>query len=168
MQGRAADIDAVVAALAGDEARFAGLAPGALPDVGDLHRGLDRFGTRVGEEHPVEPRRRMVRQLLGEAKSHRRTELERRREIHFQQLPVDRIRHLAPAVAEIDAPEPGGDIEHLTPVRRVDETALGAGDQARVLAETAHVGKRLPPVVEIEVGHRRAQFRRSSGGGQFK
>ncbi len=163
LQRSAADIDAVVAPLAGDEARLAGLAPCALPDVGDLHRGLDRLGSRVGEEHPVESGRRVLGQLLGEAKGHRRAELERRREIHFQQLPVDRIRHLAPAVAEIDAPEPGGDIEHLAPVRRVDEAALGAGDQAGVLAETAHIGKRLPPVAQIGVGHRRIQFKRGPG-----
>ena len=53
-EGDAADVDAVVGALAGDEAQALALAAGAVVGHDHLQRGVDRLGAGVGEEDVVE------------------------------------------------------------------------------------------------------------------
>ena len=53
----AAEIDAVIAALAADQARLRRVALRPVIGERDLERGLDRLRARVGEEHMVEARR---------------------------------------------------------------------------------------------------------------
>ena len=57
----AAEIDAVIAALAADQAGAAALPLHALIGERDLQRRLDRLRARVGEEDMVEPLRRDAR-----------------------------------------------------------------------------------------------------------
>ncbi len=52
----AAEADAVIAALAADQARARALADGALIGQRDLQRGIDRLRTGIGEEDAVEAR----------------------------------------------------------------------------------------------------------------
>src|SRR6185312_14612151 len=61
----ATEVDAVIAALAADQADFRSIA--LCPVIGerDLERSLDRLGPRVGEEHVVEARRGDVDELRG-------------------------------------------------------------------------------------------------------
>ena len=51
----AAEADAVIAALAADQAGARRLPGGAMIGQRDLQRGIDRFRTRIGEEDAVEP-----------------------------------------------------------------------------------------------------------------
>src|SRR5688572_28471274 len=77
----AAEVDAVVAALAADQAVAPRLAARALVGERDLERGVGGLGARVAEENAREPRRRDAREPLGELERGRVAHLERRREI---------------------------------------------------------------------------------------
>ena len=78
---RAAEVDAVIAALAADQARAVALP--AYPMVGEreLQRRLHRLGAGIGEEHLRQAFGRERRDLVGELEGKRMPELERRREI---------------------------------------------------------------------------------------
>ena len=90
--GGAAEIGAVIAALAPDEAGLRALAPHIVIAERDLERGVGRFRARVGEEHVVEIAGREIDQPVGELEGGRVAELEGRRKIHALGLRLDR-RH---------------------------------------------------------------------------
>ena len=127
----AAEADAVIAALAADQAGARRLAGGALIGERDLQRGVDRFRTRIGEEDAVEALRRDLGQPLGEVERQRMAHLERRREVEGHQLPLDRCGDLPAAVAGIDAPQARRAVDHLAAVDGRVVHALGGGEQAR-------------------------------------
>src|SRR5262245_42454306 len=81
-----AEVDAVIAALAPDQARALRLAAYALVGHRDLERGIDRFGSGVGEEHPVEAGRCELRHALSRLEGLRVRHLERGREIELRDL----------------------------------------------------------------------------------
>ena len=145
----AAEADAVIAALAADQAGAARLAVGAMIGERDLQRGIDRLGAGVGEEDAVEALRRDLGEALGEIEGERMAHLERRREIQRHQLPLDRSRDLLAAMAGIDAPEAGGAVDHLAAVDGGVMHALGRGEQARRLLELPVGRERHPERVRV-------------------
>ena len=74
----AAEADAVIAALAADQHVAVPFAARAVVGEGDLQRGIDRLGARVGEEHVVEAVRRKLRDQRGGAERARVPHLEQR------------------------------------------------------------------------------------------
>ena len=62
----AAEADAVIAALAADEARARAFAAHALLGERDLERGVDRLGAGIAEEHVVEIAGRELGDAVGE------------------------------------------------------------------------------------------------------
>ncbi len=98
------DIDAVVGALAADEAGAGAFAAQAMVGKRDLERGVDRLRPRVGEEHPPHARGRDPRNALGETERQRMAERERGGEIELARLLADRLDDARPAVAGVDAP----------------------------------------------------------------
>ena len=129
----AAEADAVIAALAADQAGAGRLAGGAMIGERDLQRGIDRLGARVGEEDAVEALRRDLGEPLGEIERQGMAHLERWREVEVHQLALDRGRDLLAAVAGIDAPEARGAVDHLAAVDGGVMHALGRGEQPRRL-----------------------------------
>ncbi len=156
----AAEVDAVVAALAADETRALALAAGAV--IGDRHleRGVDRLRARVGEEHLVETSGGELDQLLGQLERLRVRHVERRREVHLGGLLGDRANDLRPRVSGVDAPQPGDGVEHLSPFRRPVMHPLGLGEKARLALELAAGGKGHPVRVELGRGRARGRSRR--------
>ena len=145
----AAEADAVIAALAPDEALT--LALPARHPIGerDLHRGIDRFRTGIAEEHMVEIARRHRRDPAGEFERFRIGVLERRREIHFRRLRLDRRDDRLAVVAGVGAPEAGGAVDHRFSLRRVVMHVLGPRHHARALLERAVGGKGHPERLEV-------------------
>ena len=91
----AADVDAVVGALAADEAQALRLAAGAVIGHRHLQRGVDRLGAGVGEEDVVERLGQERRHPVGELEAAGVAELERRRVVVLEHLRVHRVGDLA-------------------------------------------------------------------------
>jgi hypothetical protein len=142
--GDAAEADAVIAALAADEAGARGLAARAVIGERDLQRGVDRLRSGIGEEDVAEVRRQPARDVVGELERARVSHLERRRVFHRRDLAADRLGDFAAAVAGIDAPQARHCVEDLPAVRRPVMHALGAGQHARVGLELP-VGRERHP-----------------------
>ena len=79
----AAEADAVIAALAADQARARVLALGVVIRDRDLERGIDRLRARIGEEDVVHRLGRQRRDAAGELERHRMRELEGGRVVEF-------------------------------------------------------------------------------------
>ena len=62
----AAEVDAVVAALAADQPGARAFAARAVVGDGDLQRRVHRLGAGVGEEHLVQPAGRELHEALGQ------------------------------------------------------------------------------------------------------
>ena len=161
----AAEADAVIAALAADQAGAGRLAGGAMIGQRDLQRGIDRFRTGIGEEDAIEPVRRDLGQPLGEIERQRMAHLERRRKVEVHQLPLDGGRDLPAAVTGIDAPQPRRAVDHLAAVDGRVVHALGGGEQARLGLELPVGRERHPERFELQGvrnlmnGHGRAPLR---------
>ena len=147
--GHAAEADAVVAALPPHQPHALALAARLLVGEGDLQRGVRALAAGIGEEDAVQPLGRDLgdarRRLEGDGVA----ELEGRREIHHRRLLLDGLGDLAPAMAGIAAPQPGGAVDHLLPVRGEIGHALGPGQQAGVGLEVAVVRVGHPERVQI-------------------
>ena len=103
---RAAEIDAVIAALAADQPGLCSIALGPVIGERDLERGLDRFGARVGEEHMVEARRRDIDELRGTFERACVAHLEGSGEIELANLLADGLDDPRPAMSGVNAPQP--------------------------------------------------------------
>ena len=147
--GRAAEVGAVIAALAPDQAGLRALAAHVVIAERDLERGVGRLRARVGEEHVVEIAGREVHQPVGELEGRRVAELEGRREVHALGLRLDRRHDRLVPVTRVAAPEPGGAVQNLPAARRVVVHALGARHQARLLLVALVCRKRHPEGFEI-------------------
>jgi len=145
----AAEADAVIAALAADQPHARGVAAHVVEGERDLERGVDRLRTGIAEEYVIEiagrERRDPARQLerLGVRK------LEGRRVVELGRLSLDRLDDRVAVMAGICAPQPGGAIEQLAPVRREIVHVLGARDQARARLERPVGRERHPIGLEI-------------------
>ena len=145
----AAEIDAVIRALARDEHRAPALAARLVIGERDLHRGVDRLRPRVGEEDAVQVARRQLRDARRELELLRmRRAVNGAHEVELAQLRADRVGDLLAAVA-------GGDAEQAR--RRVDDLvaavvpvvhAFGAHDHLRIGLEVAVRRERHPVFVE--------------------
>ncbi len=97
----AAEIDAVIAALAADQADAAAVALHAVIGERDLQRRVDRLRAGIGEEHMVEALRRDRGQARGKLEHLRMAHLEGRRVVELKELrpspprrsPAGRARH---------------------------------------------------------------------------
>ena len=145
----AAEIDAVIAALAADQPHLRGVALGPVIGERDLERGLDRLRAGVGEEHMVEAGRGDVDELRGAFEGAWMAHLEGAGEIELADLLADRLDDLRPAMAGIDAPQPGGAVEHAASVVGGVVHALGADEQARRLLVLPVRRERHPECFEI-------------------
>ena len=146
----AAETDAVIAALAADQARPRPLSDGALIGERDLQRGVDRFRAGIGEEDAVETFGRDLGEPLGEIERQRMAHVERGREVEVHQLPLDGGRDLAAAVAGIDAPEAGRSVDHLAAVDGGVVHALGGSEQPRRLLELPVGRERHPERIGLQ------------------
>ena len=145
----AAEADAVIAALAADQAGAGALAVELVIGQRDLQRGIGGFRAGIAEEHVVEPVRREIGDAAGKLERLRNAELERRRVIERRGLLGDRFRNLGAAVAGIAAPHAGGGVDDLAAVDGEVVHVLGAGEQPRRLLERAVGGERHPVRGEI-------------------
>ena len=148
----AAEIDAVVAAFAADQADARSLAAGALIGDGDLEGGLDRLGAGVGEEDVVEPRRHVGDQPRGELEDFRVAHLEGRGVVELLGLARDCLADPRAAVAGVAAPQSGGSVEDLPAVVAAVVHALGGDQHARRLLELPVRGERHPEGFEVVGG----------------
>ena len=78
--------DAVIAALAPDDARARSLSAQPLIRNGDLQRGVHRLGSGVAEEHVIDAFGRDLHQRIGQLERRRMAHLEGRRVIHLFDL----------------------------------------------------------------------------------
>ena len=162
----AAEADAVVAALAADEAGARALAAGLVIGERDLERGVDRLRPRVGEEGIVEIARRQQRQPRGQLEHLGVAVLEGRRVVELGRHLLDGLDDGLAAVAGIDAEQARGGVDHLGAVGLEVVHALGAGEQARPLLEGAVGGEGHPVGLEligIYVERRHGMSPRGSG-----
>ncbi len=150
----AAEIDAVIAALAADQADAAALALHPVIGERDLQRGVDGFGAGIGEEDVVEALRRDRREARRQLEHGRMAHLEGRRVVELHQLAVHRLGDLRPGVAGIDAPEAGRAVDHLPAVMAPIVHALGAHEEARRLLELPVGRERHPERFEVVGGDR--------------
>src|SRR5438270_6299337 len=150
--GHAAEVHAVIAALAADQPEALAFAPGALVGDGDLERGVDRFGAGVGEEHARQARRRDAREPVGELECDRMPHLEGRRKVHRRHLAPDGFHDLRPGVTGVHAPQARASVEDLATFGGPVIHALGTGKQARRLLELPVGGIRHPEGRLLEPG----------------
>jgi hypothetical protein len=149
----AAEADAVVAALAPDQAGPLPLAADVPVGQRDLQRRIDGLGAGIAEEYVVEVARGELGEPRGEGEPAGMAELEGRREIERFGLGLDRRDDLIPVVAGIAAPQAGDPVEHGPPFGRVVVHALGARDHPGALLEGAVGGEGKPPCLQV-VRHR--------------
>ena len=145
----AAEIDAVIAALAADQAEARALADGALIGERDLEAGLDRLGAGIGEEDVVDAGRHVGDQARRQLEALGMADLEGRRVVELADLIGDRLDDLRPAVAGIDAPQAGGAVQHLAAVGGAVIHALRGDQHARRLLELPVGRERHPEGFEI-------------------
>src|SRR4029078_9079111 len=129
----ATEVDAMIAALAADQADFRSIA--LCPVIGerDLERSLDRLGSRVGEEYVIEARRGDVDKLRRALEGPRMAHLEAAGEIELADLLADRLDDLGPAMPGIDTPQTRCAIDHTAAVVSGKAGALGVDKEARRL-----------------------------------
>ena len=150
----AAEADAVIAALAADEARALALAARVPIGQRDLERGVGGLRAGIAEEHVVEIAGRQRRDPARELEGARMAELEGRREVELGRLRLDRLHDRVAVVAGVGAPQAGGAVEDRAAFRRVVVHVLGARDQPRPRLEGAVGGERHQEGFEV-VGDRR-------------
>ena len=91
----AAEVDAVIALLAADQARLRALALRAPVRARHLERRVGGLGARAGEEHVVEAGGRELLDLVRELERQRVAELERRRVVERRDLLLHGLGDLA-------------------------------------------------------------------------
>src|SRR4029079_13652329 len=131
----AAEIHAVIAALAADEPGPGAIALHAMIGKRDLERGIGGFRSGVAEERVIEIAGRQSGEPGGELEHLGMAELESRREIKFGRLLLDRLDDRRAAMSSIGAPQSRGRIDYRPAGHVVVIHVLGAGDEPRPLLE---------------------------------
>ena len=145
----AAEADAVIAALAADQAGARALAADVVVGERDLERGIDRLRARIAEEHAIEIARRQRGDPARQLERFGMGEVEGGRVIELGGLPRDRGHDRIAVVAGIGAPQAGKPVEHGAAVGREIMHALGAGDEPRRALEGAIGGEGNPKGLKV-------------------
>ena len=112
----AAEADAVIAALAADQAGARPCAADVVIGQRDLERRVGRLRARVAEEDVVEVARREIGDPRGRAgKPSGWAKLEGRREVELARLPLDRLDDRLAVMAGVAAPQRRRRVEDLAP-----------------------------------------------------
>ena len=148
----AAEVDAVITALAADEAGALAFAAGAVVGQRDLQRRLHRLRAGVGEEHLVHALGRDAGQPRGEFEGLGMAHLEGGSEVQLRRLFLDRPHDARPVVACVHAPQAGDAVQDLAPLVVGEVHAVRARQQARRLLELPVGGERHPVGVEVGTG----------------
>ena len=147
-QRDAAEVDAVVRALARDEHVASALTARLVVGERDLHRGVDRLRAGVREEDPVEVARRQLGDAGRELELLRMAAEKRRHEVELGQLPADGLRDLLAAVTGIGAEEARRGVDELLAAVVPVEHPFRADDHLGVGLEVAVGRERHPVFVE--------------------
>ena len=158
----ATEADAVIAALATDEPRAVAFVFRAVVGERDLHRGVDGFAARIGEEDVVEVAGGEKCQSRGQLEHLRVGELEAWGVVETSGCGLDRLHDRLPAVAGVDAIETGSGVDDVAAVRRRQMHPVGGCDEARRSAESAVGRERQPKAFEL-VGVHLARGHGNSG-----
>ena len=160
----AAEADAVIAALAADQALARALPAHVVIGERDLERRVAGLGAGIAVEHVIEIARREIGQARRELERQRMGELEGRREIELRRLGLDRRHDRRPVVSRVAAPQARRAVEDLAPLRGEVMHVLGARDEPRLLLEGAIGRERQPERAQV-VGNLRALGGLDGGGG---
>ena len=145
----AAKADPMIAALAPDQTGATSLPGDAVIGEGDLERGIHCLGPGIGEKDAIEVAGQHGSQARRQGEAERMTELEGWRIVELHRLCRERLGDTRAAMAGIDAPQPGGRVQHLTAVAAGVVHAARRDQHARRRLEGAVVGERHPPGVEV-------------------
>src|SRR5262245_10121246 len=156
----AAEADAVIAALAADQARARAFAVDVVIGDRNLERGVDRLRSGIAKENMIEVFRCERTDPARQLERLRMRELKGRRVVEFGRLRADRRDDRIAIVTGVGAPEPGGAVEHGAAVGRVIVHVLGAGYEPRGSLERAIGRERQPVGLQIV----RDRCRRSRSG----
>ncbi len=151
----------MVGVLAADDDGFRRLA--LLRPIGadQTNVGVIRFGSGPGKEHMVQMRGRQFCNLGGQCDDRRvRCHEEGVVERQFAHLACGRIRQLATAIADVDAPQTGHAIQNVVALAVGQVNAICAGDDPRAFGRQFVVGGKGVHVV-------RSIQRLQLGGGQM-
>ena len=140
----AAEVHAVIAALATDQPGAMAIATRAVVGQRDLQCGVGRLRPGVGEEHPIQPRRRQLRNLAGEGNGAVIGDLETHAVVERGNLLLHRRDDGRMAVAQTRGPQAGEGIQQLLAVLGGVVVAAGGLDDAWRFPEGA-VGRVRQP-----------------------
>ena len=149
----AAEVDAVVTALAAQQPGACALATHAVVGQRHLQCGFHRFGAAVGKENLAHAGRRQLRHAFSQLKGLGVAHLEGRAEVHLCRLLLDGLHDAGTRVAGVDAPQAGDAVQDLAAMHIPVVHARSLGQQSRCLLELA-VGCEGHPV-RAHVGRRR-------------
>lgn len=140
----AAEADAVIAALAADQARTLRVAARGMIGERDLERGIDRFRSGIAKEDVIEARWRERRDAACKFEGLRMSELERWGVVQRRSLLGDCLVDRRAAMSGVRAPHASGTVDDAAPVGREIMHVLGASQHARCALESAIGGERHP------------------------
>src|SRR5690606_17686711 len=132
-----AEVDAVVAPHAPDKAGALRITARTMPGQGDLERTLDRLGTGIGKEDPVQTLGHQTGNRCSSLEGQGMPHLKSRREIHRAGLPRNCRNYFIAAMACIDTPQTRRTIEHATSIMSGVIHAPGTRHETRRLLELA-------------------------------
>ena len=126
------DRDTVVAAMARDDLLLLGPAEDVVVVPDDLDLGVVRVRARAAEEDLRHPRRRERDQPLGEERGRFRAHRGERVVVaELVGVLLQRVADLGPAVADVDAPEPGHPVDVALAVEIAQPRPVALDDDAR-------------------------------------
>ena len=149
--GHPAEADAVIGALAADQAGAARLSAPAMIGERDLQRGIDRLRPGVDEERMAQIAGQDRRQLGCQLEGGRMAHLEGGGVVELRNLPLHRLHDLGAAVAGVHAPHAGDPVDEPAPVAGPVVDPVGRLHQPRVALELPVGGKRHPVGLQVEI-----------------
>ena len=162
-EGDAAEIHAVVGALARDEHVAPALAARLVVGESDLHRRVDRLRAGIDEKDPVEVAWRELGHARGEFETLRMRAQERRDEVELDELPRHGLGDLPATMTGIDAKHARRGIDELAAAVVPIKHPLRAHDHFRIGLEIAVGGEGHPVLVERDLARLRRVVTRDFG-----
>ena len=174
-QRHAAEVDAVIGALARNEHRASALSARLVIRQRDLHRRVNRFRAGIGEEDAVQIARGELGHSSRELEGARMAAQERRDEVEIGQLLMHGFRDFLATVSGRAAEHAGRRVDQLVAAIVPVVHAFAAHDEARrglefavrrerhpILIERDRLGLRL--IVELVFGVAHLRISRKRGG----